>query len=138
MADRVWIGGIYLKDEGGYEVVLRALRYYLKLLKGISEAPATSGSPTLARLLQQEADRVGPAVLRAGQNLKSGLADPETLAAVQNNVQHIQKALDSYRAGVREALGGSVYHKELVGKGHLTEDESLAVEEARRRVEEFA
>ena len=35
----VWIGGIFLKDEGGYEIVLRSLAHYKKRLRTISESP---------------------------------------------------------------------------------------------------
>jgi len=35
----VWIGGIFLKDEGGYEIVSRSLAHYKKRLRTISESP---------------------------------------------------------------------------------------------------
>ncbi len=30
MSEKSWIGGIYLKDEGGYEIILRSLDHYKK------------------------------------------------------------------------------------------------------------
>ena len=29
----VWMGGIFLKDEGGYEIVLKSLTHYKKRLQ---------------------------------------------------------------------------------------------------------
>ena len=34
----VWIGGIFLKDEGGYEIVSRSLAHYKKRLRTINES----------------------------------------------------------------------------------------------------
>ncbi len=28
MSEKVWIGAIYLKDEGGYEIILKSLNHY--------------------------------------------------------------------------------------------------------------
>ena len=35
----VWMGGIFLKDEGGYEIVLKSLAHYKKRLQTIHESP---------------------------------------------------------------------------------------------------
>jgi len=39
MSENAWIGAIYLKDEGGYEIVLKSLRHYKNRLKTISNSP---------------------------------------------------------------------------------------------------
>jgi len=39
MSERIWIGAIYLKDEGGYEIVLKSLRHYKNRLKTIGNSP---------------------------------------------------------------------------------------------------
>ena len=138
MPDGVWIGGIYLRDEGGHEVALRALRYYLKVLRDISTAPDVYGPPTIALLLQQEADRIGPAVLNAGRSLKKGLVDPVALAEIRRDTKHIQRALESYVPGVRAAAEGSKYHCRFVEPGYQSEDEARLAEEAQRRIGETA
>jgi len=35
MSEKIWIGGIYLKDEGGYEIVLKSLQHYKKRLRSM-------------------------------------------------------------------------------------------------------
>ena len=35
----VWMGGIFLKDEGGYEIVLKSLVHYKKRLQTIHASP---------------------------------------------------------------------------------------------------
>ena len=33
MSKKFWVGAIYLKDEGGYEIVLKSLRHYKNRLR---------------------------------------------------------------------------------------------------------
>ena len=35
----VWMGGIFLKDEGGYEIVLKSLTHYKKRLQTNHQSP---------------------------------------------------------------------------------------------------
>jgi len=46
MSEKSWTGGIYLKEEGGYEILLKSLTHYEKRLKTIHL------SPELKELLQ--------------------------------------------------------------------------------------
>ena len=136
MPDGTWIGGIYLKDEGGHEIVLRSIRYYLKILGDISVSPGDYGPPTIARLLQQEANKMGPVVLEVGRNLKRGLTDPDALAAVQGHIPHIRRALESYEAGLRASIAGSRHHRQFVTERHRNGVEVRLVREARLRIGE--
>jgi len=137
MGNAVWIGGIYLKDEGGYHIVMRALQYYLKMLKNLSRGMGTTVSATLSHILQQEADRVGPIILQTGKDLKEGMIDQSRLAAVQNNLEYVFKALESYRAGVIADLK-SQKPAGMIDAVFLTETEIARLDEAIRRIGEKA
>ena len=39
MAEKMWLGGIYFKDEGGYEIVLKSLNHYKNRLKTLNDSP---------------------------------------------------------------------------------------------------
>ena len=39
MVKRTWIGGIYLKEEGGYVIILKSLIHYKKRLQTIHQSP---------------------------------------------------------------------------------------------------
>ena len=39
MSKKLWLGGIYLKEEGGYEIILVSLIHYKKRLQTIHESP---------------------------------------------------------------------------------------------------
>ena len=39
MSEKIWIGAIYLIDEGGYEIILKSLRHYKNRLKTMGSSP---------------------------------------------------------------------------------------------------
>ena len=39
MDGQTWIGSIFIKDEGGFEIIMRALNHYNRRLHHISEDP---------------------------------------------------------------------------------------------------
>ena len=39
MSEKLWLGGIYLKEEGGYEIILSSLNHYKKRLQTIHASP---------------------------------------------------------------------------------------------------
>ena len=39
MAEKMWLGGIYFKDEGGYEIVIKSLNHYKNRLKTLNASP---------------------------------------------------------------------------------------------------
>ena len=137
MAGDAWLGGIYLKDEGGYYIVMRALQYYLRVLKKLSGGAGSELSATLSHIIQQEAGRVGPLVLQAGKDLKEGMANGTRLAAVQNNIQYVLKALESYRAGVIAGMSGKSPQANI-DAAFLSDEEVARIDEALARVSETA
>ena len=47
MSEKIWLGGIYLKDEGGYEIILRSLIHYKKRLMTIDKSPEIKDSAAM-------------------------------------------------------------------------------------------
>ena len=37
MSDKLWMGSIYVKEEGGYEIILKSLTHYKKRLQTIKK-----------------------------------------------------------------------------------------------------
>ena len=60
MTEKTWLGGIYLKEEGGYEIILRALNHYKKRLRTISSSPELSEAPMFVQVVEQEAMKTFP------------------------------------------------------------------------------
>ncbi|MDE0267409.1 MAG: hypothetical protein OXK17_10450 [Thaumarchaeota archaeon] len=63
MADRIWLGGIYLKEEGGYKIILKSLNHYKRRLSTLSESPELKGAAGMfASVLQQQAAKTIPEI----------------------------------------------------------------------------
>lgn len=138
-----WIGSIYIKDEGGYEVVLRALRHYARRLATIGSSPEISGGGgAFAQIISHEAARTGPRVVDLAGRLPPLLAEPGGLASIEADVPLIKRALESYRADLARASDPSAddYYRRLVARASPPPDgdEGSRVEAALSRIGQYA
>jgi len=63
MSEKSWIGGIYLKEEGGYEIILACLNHYKKRLQTIGSSPELKEAAAMfAPLLQSTARKKIPII----------------------------------------------------------------------------
>ena len=70
----VWMGGIFLKDEGGYEIVLRSLAHYKKRLRSIGESPELKEAAAMfAPILESQAQKRYPMVIGAMKKIEQML-----------------------------------------------------------------
>lgn len=100
---QVWLGGIYLKEEGGYEIILRALNHYKRRLKTIGTSPELAGAPMFNQIVQQEAGKAWEASNRVIDKIKKSLNSPQSLMELQEDVPLIEKALVCYKADIEKA-----------------------------------
>jgi hypothetical protein len=98
----VWLGGIYLKEEGGYEVVLRALTHYRKRLKSIGRSPELRNAAMFAQIVQQEAMKTGPLIDPTIDKIKKALESPEVLNKLQADIPLFEKALSCYYSDIQK------------------------------------
>lgn len=111
----MWLGGLYLKEEGGYDVVLRALNHYKKRLKSIGRSPELRDAAMFAQIVQQEAMKTGPLIDPAINKIKNGLENPEVLNELQTNIPLFEKALNCYSSDIQKAKTNSdKFYSELV------------------------
>lgn len=134
MSGKVWLGPIFIRDEGGFEIIMRALNHYNRRLRRISDSPELAGAgATLGSVLQSESMRVAPRLKSIANRLRAGLTDPSELAALERDVEIIEKAMicygsDSRRAadGVHEYYAGLVEGNEHYRRDMQTLDSSIA------------
>lgn len=119
---QVWLGGIYLKDEGGYEIVLRAMDHYLKRLKSIGKSPELKDAPMFAQIVISEASKTGPQIAPAISKIKNALGHPGTIQELQADVQLYEKALICYESDIRRAQNEKFYSDLLAGNDHVQTD----------------
>lgn len=136
MAEPVWLGGVFLKCEGGYEVVLRALRHYRKRLRTLGQSPELQNSAAMfASVLDQEARKTVPRIDEAIGKIHCALAEPGAAGSLQEDVQILEKALSCYKSDIQKAQDtGNKYFLGLVGDLSVTKNDLELIDVARDRI----
>ncbi|MGB1770376.1 MAG: hypothetical protein ACPHEV_05920 [Nitrosopumilus sp.] len=89
MSEKVWIGGIYLKEEGGYEIILKSLTHYEKRLKTIHASP--------------EVKEAAPMIETAKTDIEKFLVDSKIIEPLQQDLEIIEKALECRKSDIEKA-----------------------------------
>ena len=72
MVDKIWLGGIFLKNEGGYEIVLKSLSHYKKRLQTIGNSPELKEAAAMfAPILQSQAQKRLPMIDAVKQKIEN-------------------------------------------------------------------
>ena len=117
MTDKIWLGGIYLKDEGGYEIILKSLNHYKNRLKTLSESPELKESgATFGSILNQQARKTVPKINEVIEKIQTSLSDVQILKELEEEKQFLEKALSCYESDIHKAEDtGNEYFVKLVG-----------------------
>ena len=140
MSDKIWMGIIYLKDEGGYEIVLRSLNHYKKRLKSIGNSPELKDSSAMfGSLLQQEAMKTIPKIDHIIKIIQEGLTESTLLNSLSNDSGFLVKALLCYEADIKKAQDtGHEYFLKLVGDLSLVKNDLELIKNALNKIEQFS
>ncbi len=123
MEGGAWTGSIFLRDEGGYAVVLRALRHYRRRLAGIGASPEVKGAPVFGRVVVDAASRAGPRADDLLGRLPRCLADPEETRSLEEFVPLMRSALAAYASSLSKAAAGEGYYAGLLSAEPVPEGE---------------
>ncbi|MGH1566300.1 MAG: hypothetical protein ACRBB5_02500 [Nitrosopumilus sp.] len=117
MSEKIWIGAIYLKDEGGYEIILKSLRYYKSRLKTISDSPELKDSAAMfASVLSQQARKIIPKIDETIQKIEESLKGTQLISKLSEDVSFLEKALVCYESDIHKAQDtGHEFFVKLVG-----------------------
>ena len=117
MVDKIWLGGIFLKDEGGYEIVLKSFAHYKKRLQTIGSSPELKEAAAMfAPVLQQQAVKIVPQIDVTVSKIQDALSDSIPVDSLADDVPLIQKALECYQSDIEKAeTTGHEYFQKLLG-----------------------
>lgn len=138
MSERTWIGGIYLREEGGYEIVFRSLEYYKKRLITIGASPELKGAPMFAQLIEHEAAKSSAAVEKIIDRIKECLDDPAGISGIQQDVPLIEKALNCYITDIKKAEEGEEFYLNLIQDMESARADASSIKVALERIGQFA
>lgn len=140
MPGKFWIGSIYLKDEGGYEIVIKSLNHYRNRLKTIGNSPELKDAAAMfSSVLNQQAVKTIPKIDETLLKIQNSLSDTNELKKLEEDIQFIEKALSCYEADIKKAQDiGHEYFVKLVGNMVQARDDLNTIKIALRKIKQFS
>ncbi len=140
MSEKVWIGAIYLKDEGGYEIVLKSLKHYKNRLKTMGNSPELKDAASMfAPILNQQAMKTIPKINEVIQKIQNNLVDIQLVYNLSDDVPFLEKALSCYEADIHKAENtGHEYFVKLVGNMAVAKNDLNSIKMALAKIKQYS
>ena len=139
MSDKIWLGGIYFKDEGGYKIILKSLNHYKNRLKTLSNSPELKEAAAMfAPVLNQQAKKTVPKIDEAIKKIEETLKGIGSINSLQEDIPFLQKALECYESDIHKAENtGYEYFVTLVGDASQAKKDLEIIKTALKKINEF-
>ena len=140
MVDKIWLGGIFLKNEGGYEIVLKSLSHYKKRLQTIGNSPELKEAAAMfAPVLQQQAAKTIPKIDETVSKIQNFLSDEIPVGSLADDAQFLQSALECYQSDIEKAENtGHEYFMKLLGDLPTAKKDTETIIHAIERIKQFS
>ena len=140
MVDKIWLGGIFLKNEGGYEIVLKSLAHYKKRLQTIGNSPELKEAAAMfAPVLQQQAVKTIPKIDETISKIQDVLSDTKQIGCLTDDVQFLQRALECYQSDIEKAENtGHEYFIKLLGDLPAAKKDTPNITQAIDKISQFS
>jgi len=140
MSEKLWLGGIYLKDEGGYEIILKSLTHYEKRLKTIHLSPELKEAAAMfAPVLQSQARKRVPMINEAKEKIEKILLDTIPIQSLEQDLEILTKALECYKSDIEKAEDTGVeYFVKLLGDVHKARNDMDSIENALIKIKQYS
>ena len=137
---KIWIGGIFIKNEGGYEILLKSLNHYKKRLRTLGNSPELKDSAAMfASVLQQEAMKTIPKIDSVTEKIKNCLSEKIPVDSLVEDIPFFQKALACYDSDIKKAQDtGYEYFLSLVGQLPIAKEDIPIIKRAQAKISEFS
>lgn len=140
MSEKIWIGAIYLKDEGGYEIVLKSLRHYKNRLRTMGNSPELKEAGAMfAPVLNQQAMKTVPKIDEVIQKIQDNIGDIRSVSKLSQDVPFLEKALACYEADIHRAQDiGHEYFVKLVGNMSEAKNDLKTIKIALEKINQYS
>ena len=140
MSEKLWIGGIYLKEEGGYEIILRSLNHYKKRLQTIHASPELKEAAAMfAPVLQSQARKRVPIIDETKEKINQYLLNSISAQTLEENLETIEKALECRKSDIEKAEEtGKEYFIKLVGNAQDAKKDTELIENALIKIKKYS
>jgi len=139
LSGKIWLGAIYLKEEGGYEIILRSLVHYKKRLMTIDKSPEIKDSAGMfGEILRQTAMKTIPTINEITQKIQQSLTETKLVNTLKDNIPFLEKALTSYETDIQKAQNtGSEYYLNLLGDLASVKNDLELIKIAKLKIKQF-
>ena len=139
MAEKMWLGRIYFKDEGGYEIVLKSLNHYKNRLKTLSNSPELKEAAAMfAPVLNQQAMKTIPIIDKTIKKIQDSLNNIELVNNLQEDIPFLEKALTCYESDIHKAEDtGYEYFVKLIGDMVQARNDLETIKIALKKINQF-
>ena len=136
----MWMGAIFLKDEGGYEILLKSLEHYKKRLKTLGQSPELKDSAAMfASVLNQQAMKTVPKIDEVVEKIQSSINDIQAVKNLSDDIPFFEKALMCYESDIDKAQNiGHEYFVKLVGDMAEAKNDAEIIKIALKKIKEFS
>ena len=95
---------MYLKEKGGYKIILKSLIHYKKRLQTIHASPELKEAAAMfAPVLQSQAKKRIPMIESTKENIEKFLLDSTSIESLEQNLEIIEKALECRKSDIEKA-----------------------------------
>ena len=139
MSGKIWLGGIFLKDEGGYEIILRSLIHYKKRLMTVDKSPEIKDSAAMfGGILRQAAMKTIPKIDEITEKIQKSLPVAQLVSTLNENIPFLEKALTSYETDIQKAQDtGHEYYLNLIGDLASVKGDLELIRIAKSKINQF-
>jgi hypothetical protein len=139
LSEKIWLGGIYLKDEGGYEIILRSLLHYKKRLMTVDKSPEIKDYAAMfGGILLLAARKEMPKINETIQKIQKGLSDTQSVNTLEEDIPFLEKALSSYELDIQKAQDtGHEYYLNIVGDLASVKNDLDLIKIAKSKINQF-
>lgn len=140
MPEKVWIGAVYLGNEGGHEIILKSLRHYKKRLQTIGNSPELKDAAAMfASVLHSQAMKTIPKIDEMIQKVQSSLGDVQQVNKLNEDIPFLEKSLLCYEADIHKAQDtGHEYFVKLVGDMVEATNDLNTIKIALKKIKEYS
>ncbi len=104
MSKRIWIGGMYLKEKGGYKIILKSLIHYKKRLQTIHASPELKEAAAMfAPVLQSQAKKRIPIIEETQIKIEKFLLGTISSEILEKSLEILEKALECRKSDIEKA-----------------------------------
>ena len=140
MSKKNWIGGIYLKNEGGYIIILKCLIHYKKRLQTIHASPELKEAAAMfAPVLQSQAKKRIPMIDDVKEQIEKFLLNLTKSKVLEEKVEIIEKALECRKSDIEKAETiPDEYFTKLIGDVQESKKDLESIKNALTKIKEYS